>query len=181
MRWEGRGGVKSGQASTTEAMNLRGLCFYLLLIFIYHLLTESEVITGKSQTEVSLGQYIKAEVWDFAVVTGRTRLISYLFYGLFIMACGQMKPLTCQRKTVKNMSPQWGVHLSPWYSHVTLVSGYPFWQLSIGHNIDVHYQVEHRLYMSWTLYSVTSIAQSLQKNNAHLAANHSMCTIVAIY
>ena len=162
-------------------MNLRGLCFYLLLIFIYHLLTESEVITGKSQTEVSLGQYIKAEVWDFAVVTGRTRLISYLFYGLFIMACGQMKPLTCQRKTVKNMSPQWGVHLSPWYSHVTLVSGYPFWQLSIGHNIDVHYQVEHRLYMSWTLYSVTSIAQSLQKNNAHLAANHSMCTIVAIY
>ena len=51
-----------GKQALLEAMNLRGLCFYLLLIFIYHLLTESEVITGKSQTEVSLGQYIKAEV-----------------------------------------------------------------------------------------------------------------------
>ena len=153
-------------------MNLGGIFFYLLPIFIYHLLTESEVMTGKSQTEVSLGQYIKAEVWDFAVVTGRTRLISYLFYGLFIMACGQIKPITCQRKTLKNMSTQCGVHG---------VSGYPFWQLSIGHNIDVHYQVKHRLYMPWTLYSVASIAQSLQENNAHLAVNHSMCTIVAIY
>ena len=34
--------------------------------------------------------------------------------------------------------------------------------------------------MPWTLYSVASIAQSLQKNNAHLAANQSMHTIVAI-
>ena len=56
----------------------------------------------------------------------------------------------------------------------------PFWQLSIDHNIDVHCQVEHRLCMPWTLYSVASIAQSLQKNNAHLAANQSMRTIEAI-
>ena len=38
--------------------------------------------------------------------------------------------------------------------HVTLVSGYPFRQLSIDHNMDVHkdvhYQVKHRLYMLWT-------------------------------
>ena len=31
---------------------------------------------------------------------------------------------------------------------------YPFWQLSIDHNInvhkDVHYQIKHTLYMSWT-------------------------------
>ena len=25
-----------------------------------------------------------------------------------------------------------------------------FWQLSIDHNMDVHYQVKHRLYMPWT-------------------------------
>ena len=31
---------------------------------------------------MSLGQYIKAEVWDFPVMTERTRLISYLLYGL---------------------------------------------------------------------------------------------------
>ena len=31
----------------------------------------------------SLGQYIKASVWDFHVMTERTRLISYLLYGLF--------------------------------------------------------------------------------------------------
>ena len=32
---------------------------------------------------LSLGQYIKASVWDFPVMTERTRLISYLLYGLF--------------------------------------------------------------------------------------------------
>ena len=26
----------------------------------------------------------------------------------------------------------------------------PFWQLSIDHNMDVHYQVKHRFYMPWT-------------------------------
>ena len=31
-------------------------------VVIYHLLTESEVITGKSQTEALIYQYIKAEV-----------------------------------------------------------------------------------------------------------------------
>ena len=45
-------------------------------------------------------------------------------------------------------------NLSPWYSQVTLVSGYPFWQLSIDHNMDVHkdvhYQLKHRLYIPWT-------------------------------
>ena len=41
----------------------------------YYLLTESEVITGKSQT--------KAGVSDFPVMTERMGLISYLLYGLF--------------------------------------------------------------------------------------------------
>ena len=38
------------------------------------LITESEVITGKSRTKVV--------VWDFPVMTERTRVIIYLFYGL---------------------------------------------------------------------------------------------------
>ena len=33
-------------------------------------------------TERQRGQYIKAEVWDFPVMTEWTRLISYLLYGL---------------------------------------------------------------------------------------------------
>ena len=38
---------------------------------------------------------------------------------------------------------------------VTLVSRYPFWQLSFNHNMDVpdkdvHYPVRYRLYMPWT-------------------------------
>ena len=40
--------------------------------------------------------------------------------------------------------PQWVVLLSLQYSLVALVSGYPFWQLSIGHEMDVN-QVVHCL------------------------------------
>ena len=62
----------------------------LIEMAIYYLLTESEVITGKSQTEVlavrterSEVRTNKTEVWDFPVMTERTRLISYLLYGFF--------------------------------------------------------------------------------------------------
>ena len=58
----------------------------------YYLLTESEVIAGKSQREVLMFwpryrsiQYIKELVWDFPVLTEWTRFISYLLYGVFIM------------------------------------------------------------------------------------------------
>ena len=54
-----------------------------MITIVYYSLTESEVITGKSQTERQRGQYIKDEVWDFPVMIERTRLISYLLYGLF--------------------------------------------------------------------------------------------------
>ena len=49
-------------------------------MIIYHLLTESEVITGKSQTE-ALMYWPRSEISlrDFE----RTSLISYLLYGLF--------------------------------------------------------------------------------------------------
>ena len=46
------------------------------------------------------------------------------------------------------------VRLGLRYSQVTRVSGYPLWQLSIDHNMDVHkavhYQVKHRLHVPWT-------------------------------
>ena len=45
-----------GKEAILKAKNLGGFFFYLLLMFIYHLLPKCEVITGKSQTEVSLGQ-----------------------------------------------------------------------------------------------------------------------------
>ena len=35
--------------------------------------------------------------------------------------------------------------LSPQYSQVILVSGYPFWQLSIDHNTDVHKDVRYQV------------------------------------
>ena len=45
----------------------------------YQLLTESEVITGKSQTEALM---YWPSVMYFAVMTERTRLISYLLHGM---------------------------------------------------------------------------------------------------
>ena len=97
------------------------------------------------------GQYMKAEIWDFPVMAEQTKLIiSYLLYGFFIM-----DPSLRSIKTNNwSASPQWVLHLSPRYSQVTLVRGYPFWQLSIDNNVDVHkdvyYQVKNRLYMPWT-------------------------------
>ena len=42
------------------------------------------------------------------------------------LTCDQLKPITDQRITLKDASPQLVVHLSPQYSHVTLDSGCPF-------------------------------------------------------
>ena len=69
-------------------------------------------------------------------------------FSLRTWACNQLKP-------IKDTSPQWVVHLSPQYSHVTLVSGHPFltavnWPINMEVHKDVHYQVKHRLYMPWT-------------------------------
>ena len=42
------------------------------------------------------------------------------------------------RQLKKITSFQWVVQLGLWYTQVTLVSGHPFWELSIDRNIDVH-------------------------------------------
>ena len=59
-----------------------------MVIITYYLLTESDAITGKSQTEALmywLSDNIKAEVWDFPVMTEQMRLISYLLYGFLAL------------------------------------------------------------------------------------------------
>ena len=56
-------------------MNLRiRTPFHIIILLKYYLLTESEVITGKSQTEALMYS---------PVMTERARLISHLLYGLF--------------------------------------------------------------------------------------------------
>ena len=70
-----------------------------------------------------IDRVIKAEVWDFPVMTERTRL--------WTGACGQLKPTTGQRLNLKNKSPQWVVHFSPRCSQVTLVSGHPFYSCQL--------------------------------------------------
>ena len=89
---------------------------------IYHLLTESEVITGKSQTkalmywpsnsEVDTSRPI--EVWDFPVMTERTRLISYLLYGLF---CSFLK-----KNTIRTPEVIFHIRLgAPWLSSLLIL------------------------------------------------------------
>ena len=65
------------------------------------------------------------------------------------------------------------------HSHVTLVSRYPFFTAvnNIDHNMDVHYQVKHRLYIC--LEHLADNVCSLQGNLARSAANQSVRTIVA--
>ena len=60
--------------------------------------------------------------------------------------------ITGQQVTWKErMSPHWVVHLSQQDVHVALVSGYLFWQLSIDHNVEAHYQVKHRSQIVYAL------------------------------
>ena len=100
---------------------------------IYYLLTKSEVITGKSQTRAC---YSKAEVSDFSAMIERTRLISCLLYGLFIMDLSLLSIKTNNWPADNFLKTlQWVVYLSPRYSQVTLVRRCSFWQLSIDYTI----------------------------------------------
>ena len=99
-----------------------------------------------------------------------TRLISYLLNDLFIMDLNlqSIKTNNWPADNLKKHITSVSCTFELWYSQVTLVSGCPFWQLAIDHNMDVrndvHYQVKHRWYMPWT--SSLSNARSLQENNA---------------
>ena len=106
---------------------------------------------------------------DFPVMTKQSRLISYWWYDLFIMdlILGSVKPTTGQQITFKKHVTSMSCQMSLQYSHVTLVSRYPFWQPSVDHNIDVHEDVHYQVNTDCIcLGHVASNVQSLQENNA---------------
>ena len=61
----------------------------------------------------------------------------------------------------KNTSPQRVVHLSPQYSKVPLVGGCSFWQLSIDHNMDVHWDVHYKIMVTTIYNSKTALVLEL--------------------
>ena len=106
---------------------------------------------------------------DFPVMTKQSRLISYWWYDLFIMdlILGSVKPTTGQQITFKKHVTSMSCQMSLQYSHVTLVSRYPFWQPSVDHNIDVHEDVHYQVNTDCIcLGHVASNVWSLQENNA---------------
>ena len=78
------------------------------LIVTYYSLTESEVIT-RNLCPRPWCIDIKAEVWDFPVMTEQMRSISYLLYGLFIMGLSlrSIKTNNWSVDNLKNPSPEW--------------------------------------------------------------------------
>ena len=105
-------------------------------------------------------------VRDFPVMTKQPRLISYLWYDLFIMdlILGSFKPTTGQRITFKKLVTSMSCQMSPQYSHVTLVSRYPFWQPSVDRNMDVHEDIHYQVNTDCIcLWHVASNAWSLQE------------------
>ena len=87
-----------------------------------------------------------------------------MYCDLFIMDLS-LRSIETNNWSVDNFKKQWVVHLRLQYNQVTLVSGCPFWQLSVDHNMDVHkdvhYQVKHRLY--------TAISRKVVGKNVHVA------------
>ena len=133
----------------------------ILLFNLVHVVT-----TGKSQTEA----FNPSRCHPGPRFPCNDRIMAWNF--------GPEPPITGQQITWKEkMSPQWLVHLSLWHIHVLLVSRYLFWQLSIDHNVEAHYQVKHRLYIP----SGHLASNGQRKENlARLADYHSVRTIVAI-
>ena len=102
-------------------------------------------------------------------------------FSYWIWTCNQLKPITRQWITLKYTSPQWVVHLSLHYSHVTLVSRYLLdsCQLTITW-MSIRMSTIKLNTDRICLGHLASNARSLQENNATLVANQSACTVVAI-
>ena len=62
-----------------------------------------------------ISDYIKAQVWDFLVMTKQTRLISIMAFSLWTWACNQLKPTTGQQITLKNELYSWGCNTVRWH------------------------------------------------------------------
>ena len=151
----------------------------------YCLLTKSEIITGKSQTEAlmywpsdSEVNTLKAEVWDFPVMTERTRLISYLLYGLF--------SAILKKNTIKTLQATFHIRLRALGLSSSLIRkkylyASFFFQLSIFSVVFAHaHVVLLTTPKSRRAKKKFHNALSLQGNNARSAANQSVRTIVAV-
>ena len=157
---------------------------HTLVCITYHLLTECEVITGKSQTEAWLS-YSEVNISRLrSVMTERTRLISYLLYGLF--------SAFLKKNAIRTPEVIFHIRLrAPWLSSSLILKC--FWILvflSVIENIVVPpfghlfccFLPTHSLLLLATQKSREKFhnAQALQESNAHSAANQSGRTIVAI-
>ena len=162
------------------------------MIEIYYLLTESEVKTGKFQTEALMYwpsdseiNTVKAEVWDFPVMIERTRLISYLLYGLF--------SAILKKNTIKTPEVIFDVCLHALRLSSSLMIkkylyanfSFSYWKYSYTLSIFFVVFVHAHVVLLTTQKSRRAEkkihkALSLQENNARSAANQSARTIVVI-
>ena len=119
----------------------------VIILPSFYLLSENEVNISRPRSEI------------FFVMTERTRLISYLLYSLFIM---DLSLQSIKTNTWPWLANNFKKHItsmsctleSPRYSQVILVSGYPFWQLSIDHNIlSYSYSYSNSYSYSYSSYS----------------------------
>ena len=102
---------------------------------------------------------IKALVWDFPVMNKQMSLISYLFYGLFIMDLSLQSTIKTNNWPADNFKNWKHITSMSCTLESTIQSGdtgqqIPFWQLSIYRNMDVHKESTIKLntdcVMSWT-------------------------------
>ena len=119
----------------------------------------------------------EVEVWEFPVMTGRTRLISYLLYGLF--------SAILKKNTIKTPEVVFHIRLHAlWLSSSLILKKYlyasfsfSYWKysctLSIFFVVFTHHALVALLKPQKEPLSREKIhnARSLQENNARLAAN----------
>ena len=122
-------------------------------------------------------------IWkDIVTVLSKVTLIlRALFVGLMtffiiwpsIMDLGlrSIKSNKWSGDNFKNTSFQSVVHLGLQYSQVTLVSGYPFWELSIDHNMDV---------LAGLARNARSLLESSQSERAYYCRQKIICIMTTL-
>ena len=133
-------GSWSGSSPTRPRIHRLRLCYHHTLVtasFLFHEKTLFAKVflsfRGRfreklpSQKHLCLTLYFSGN--DGALLPRLARLLT---------SQSPLKRLVLKFPIILSRPTQWFVHSSPQYSHITLVSEYPFWQLSIYHNMDVH-------------------------------------------
>ena len=128
--------------------------FELFIGLFYHLFTENEAITGKSQTEALMALFLN----------GKKNTESNFQH---LLAIGYLRSCSLNRNDMTMPSKLQDTETEVVY-HLQKVSRQSAWK-------DRLYK-----YMPWTPTPVDNNARSLQENLACLAANQSARTIIAI-